>query len=433
MLRIRQNYPPSPALNFRSAIEDRLAEAGVTSRIRPGMKIAVGVGSRGISNLKEIVAAVLAILRDAQAEPFIVPAMGSHGGATAEGQQKVLSVYGITPETMGVPFETSMDVRPVGTTKSGTEVLVSEAALKADGILLINRVKPHTDFSGNLGSGILKMMVIGLGKHKGAAAAHASAAHIGHERVFRESAEVIARKTPFLAGVAILENQHHETAEIHVVDGKHLALEDELLVKARKLMPLLPFSEIDLLIVDQIGKEISGAGMDPNVIGRSVNGYISTLRPEGSFQPNIYRIFLRDLTAATNGNGVGIGLADFTTTRAVHALNLRYTYVNGLTSLGLQTVKIPIYFDNDLEVLQHAIPSLALAPSHSPRIVRISNTLNLEEMLVSESLGSEVRKQKSLSILGEAAEMIFDADGNLEPLPGSYPNASQTELTATTA
>lgn len=417
MFELMQSYPESPRLEIPGLLEKQFSETGVLAGITPGMRIAVGVGSRGITNLAEIVKTVLGILSGAGAKPFIVPAMGSHGGATPEGQESVLAEYGITRKTMAVPFETSMEVRSIGKTSSGREVVFSVAALQADGIIAINRIKPHTDFYGQLGSGLQKMLTIGFGKHVGAANAHGASSRIGHEVVIRENAKVILDTLPVLCGVAILEDQHHQTADIQVIKAADIAAqEDGLLAKSRSLMPHLPFEEIDLLIVDRIGKEISGTGMDTNVIGRGVLGYNASLVPDGSFKPQIFRIFVRDLTEATHGNGIGIGLADFTTSRAVKALNLQSMYVNALTSLGLATAKLPIYFETDREAIETAVTSLVLPSPEKLRIVRISNTLNLDRMLVSEAAAEQAQTHAGVTLVGTAQEMGFDGMGNLRPM-----------------
>ena len=416
MLELRQHYPQSPKLDFSDLLQEQFAKSEVLTRVTPGMRIAVGVGSRGITNLAEIVKAVLKILSEAGAKPFIVPAMGSHGGATPEGQESVLAEYGITREALGVPFETSMEVRPIGKTPGGRDIVFSVPALQSDGIVVINRVKPHTDFYGTLGSGLQKMLAIGLGKHVGAANAHGAASRLGHEAVIREAAKVILEAAPVLCGVAILEDQHHQTADIQVIEADEIVeRENALLAKARSLMPTLPFEEIDLLIVDEIGKEISGTGMDTNVIGRGVLGYFASLAPDNSMKPRVFRIFVRDLTVATHGNGIGIGLADFTTSRAVKALNLRSMYVNALTSLGLPTAKIPMYFDTDREALATAFTSLASPSKGELRVARIVNTLNLDRMLVSEALAQEVSSRAELTVNGSARSMEFDEIGNLLP------------------
>lgn len=417
MIEVRQEYPASPRLNFPALLGEQFADTRVLAGIAPSAKIAVGVGSRGIANLREIVKAVLDTLRAAGASPFIVPAMGSHGGATPEGQEKVLAEYGITAQTMGVPIASSMEVRFLGKTAAGDDIPFSVPALGADGIIVINRVKPHTDFRGKLGSGLQKMLAIGLGKQAGAASAHRAASRQGHEAVIRERAKIILASAPVLCGVAILEDQNHQTAELHVVPaGRILAEEDGLFAKASALMPRLPLDEIDLLIIDEIGKEISGTGMDTNVIGRDIIEYSTSLRSGSAIKPHIFRIFVRDLTATTEGNGIGIGLADFTTSRAVRALNLQYTYMNAVTSLGLLPAKIPIHFDTDREVLEAAVSSLASSSPEKLRVIRIANTLSLSRMVASEACIPEIEGRAGLTVSGPARAAEFDGEDNLQPL-----------------
>ena len=316
---------------------------------------------------------------------------------------------------MGVPIRPSLEVRQVGTLAEGAPVWCSVEALGADGIVLINRIKPHTDFaSDTLGSGLLKMCVVGLGKRVGAATMHGAAMRIGYEPAIRGIARVIEREAPLLCGVAILENQYHATAKLAVVRrGEFEAGEARLYAEAKRLMPLLPFEEIDLLIVDRLGKNISGAGMDPNVIGRTVHGYTSELGRGGRRAPFIRRIFLRDLTPETEGNAIGLGMADVTTTRLVAAMAKGKTYINALTSLTPQSAKIPIHFDTDRECLERTLESLALDEPLAARVVRIANTLEVERMEVSEAMLDEVRGRADLAEVGEARAMEFGADGNL--------------------
>ena len=411
-LRVRQNFPLLPPLDRRAALATEFER--LRPRLTAGMRIAVGVGSRGISHLPEIVGTVLDLLRAAGTQPFIIPAMGSHGGATPEGQREVLASYGITAEAMGVPVRPSLDVREVGRTAEGAPVFCSTEALAADGIVLINRVKPHTDFFGQIGSGLLKMAVVGLGKQIGAAAMHLSASQIGHERAIRGMAGVLVRTAPILGGVAILENQCHETARLVVLRREEMETgEDALLAEARRIMPLLPFDELDLLIVDRLGKNISGAGIDPNVTNRSVNGYFSSLMREGRPSPFIRRIFVRDLTPESHGNAIGIGLADVTTTRLVRAMDARVTGINALTSLTPHTAKVPIHFDTDREAIARSLASVPLPSLAAARIARIADTLSLTEMTISDALWQEVKARGDLTALGEPHELLFDAGGNL--------------------
>lgn len=422
MIEVRQNYPLSKQLDLRALVADRFRQSGVYRRMKPGMRIAVGVGSRGISNLSVIVKALLQVLKDAGAKPFIVPAMGSHGGATPEGQAKVLAGYGVTQETMGVPIEAAMEVRKIGTALGNRDVVFSAAALSADAVIPVNRVKPHTDFHGSLGSGMQKMLAIGFGKQIGASLTHRAAIREGYVEAIRAYAGVVLAAVPVLCGVAIVEDQRHETAEIEVLPKEQIVTgEDRLFGQACALMPRLPFDEIDFLIVDEMGKEISGVGMDTNVIGREIHGYSSLLGTNGqsfgnSSAPVVHRIFVRDLSAATKGNGMGLGLADFATTRLVRALDLRATYLNALTSLGLLTPKIPIHFDTDREAIEQGLATLAVADESKLRVVRIANTLKLDRFLVSESCASLLQDRPGITLTGAPEEMRFDAAGNLRPL-----------------
>ena len=414
MLGVRQNFPRTPPLDIRATLHAEFGQ--VTGRIKPGARIAVAVGSRGITNLQPIVAAVVENLKAAGAQPFIIPAMGSHGGATPEGQRDILSSYDITEASVGAPVRPSLDVEQLGVTADGVPVWCSVEALRADGIVIVNRIKPHTDFSGTLGSGVVKMLVIGLGKRTGAAAMHAAASRLGHERVIRSIARAVLERAPVLCGVAILENQFHDTARLAVLPREDIEKREEaLLIEARELMPRLPFEEIDLLIVDRIGKNISGAGMDPNVIGRWVQGYSSALKHEGQ-SPFIRRIFVRDLTPETHGNAIGIGLADLTTTRVANAVDKPVTYINSLTSLTPHCAKIPIHFDTDRECVALALASLALDDPRAAKVVRIADTLSLAELEVSESCAPLLHGRAELSITAPAAEMEFDGAGNLAPI-----------------
>ncbi len=411
-IRVRQNFPITPSLDIRRTLEIEFQK--LREQIRPGDRIAVGVGSRGITHLVEIVACVLEQLQILGAKPFIIPAMGSHGGATPQGQRDVLASYGITEHSMGVPIMDSLDVQQIGISKDNVPAYCSTEALEADGIVLINRIKPHTDFFGTLGSGLIKMSVIGLGKRTGATAMHLAATQFGYENAIRGIAQVVLQKTPLLGGIAIVENQYHDTARIQVVPKEDFeSAEKQLLIEARSLMPLLPFDEIDLLIIDQIGKNISGAGMDPNVINRSIHGYSSLPLRGDRTSPFIRRIFVRSLTIETDGNAVGIGMADATTTRLVLETNTQVTNINALTSLTPQSVKVPISFYTDREAIERMLASLPLPDTRNARIVRILDTLSVADMVISESLWTEIDANSNLTPLNELHEMEFDAAENL--------------------
>jgi Lactate racemase N-terminal domain len=423
LISVHQRFAPIPSLDVGPTIESQLDKLGERGVPRDG-RIAVAVGSRGIANLRQIVAEVVEWFHKRDAKPFIVPAMGSHGGATPAGQAEILAGCGITEAELGVPIRASMEVTEIGRTADGVAVYFSSEALAADGIVLINRVKPHTDFAGSIGSGILKMTAIGLGKHVGAGTVHAAAMNFGYEHVIRTVARRIFEKAPILASVAILEGPRHETARIEVLEPAEIEpREEELFAEAMSLMPRLPFNQIDLLIVDRMGKNISGTGMDPNVIGRGAHGY-STLFSEQQTSrslgprdlPVIRRIFVRELTAETHGNAIGIGLADFTTRRLVETMDRQATSINVLTALSLHLAKIPMYFDTDREAIEHALISTCLPDTSAARVVRIADTLSLESVQVSEAYAGELGQNPRIESMGAAREMRFDDGGNLLPL-----------------
>jgi hypothetical protein len=412
MMAVRRRFPTSPPLDIRASVENAF-HAGLAKAIVPGISIGVAVGSRGITNLLPIVVCLLDQLKKSGCRPFVVPAMGAHGGATAEGQLGVLAGYGITEQTIGTPIKASMDVELVGHTPDGLDVFMSAEALHADGVIAVNRIKPH-NFPGRIGSGILKMIVVGLGKKRGAQAFHAMASRIGHENVIRSAADVLLGSSLIIGGLAIVEDQLHQTALIEFLPRERVVnREEELLVRAKELMPSLPFDDIDLLIVDQIGKNISGVGMDPNIIGRDVQGYSSSLQTQDARNPIIRRIFVRDLTPETHGNAIGIGLADVTTSRLVRGVDYRVTYINALTSLTPQTAKIPIHFESDREAIEQVLTSLALPVNRDPKIVRIANTLLLENVEVSHAYRDLLANRSDLCPIGQWEKMQFNQAGDL--------------------
>jgi hypothetical protein len=339
--------------------------------------------------------------------------MGSHGGATAEGQRALLAEYGITEERLGIPVLASMETEDLGPGEEGFPTLFSREAFRADGIVIVNRVKPHTDFAGRIASGILKMIAIGLGKEAGAAAVHAAALRTGHERAIRSAARRALDRAPILGGLAILENQRHETERLEMIPAGEIESREEVLqAEARRLMPRLPLDEIDVLIVDRLGKNISGAGMDPNVTGRGLPEFF-TPPPD---TPRIRRLFVRDLTPETHGNGVGVGAADFTTTRLVRAMDLKVTYTNSVAAISMPFAKIPIHFDSDREAIAAALRTSRPLDPRQARVVRILDTLSLGKLGISEGCSDIIGARKDLIVLRGPGEMKFDASGNLPPL-----------------
>jgi hypothetical protein len=413
MVRVRQRFDVPRAVDCRDTTRREMAR--LRARIKSGAQIAIAVGSRGITDIQPIVETVIAEVRAVGASPFIIPAMGSHGGATPEGQREILAEYGVSEKQLGVPVQPAMETQVIGTTTDGVEVNWSSEALRADGIVVINRIKPHTDFqSDSIGSGVLKIMVVGLGKRVGAAAYHAASTRFGYEHMLRTIARVVLQRAPILGGLGIVENQLHQTARVAALLPEEMETgEAELFREAARLMPKLPIEDIDLLIVDRIGKNISGSGMDPNITGRWVHGHSSMLSDNTGPGPRVRRLFVRDLTPETHGNGIGIGLADITTTRLVRALDTKKTYINALTSLTPNAAKIPIHFDTDREAISMALGSLATDHTGRAKIVRIADTLTLDHLEMSEA-ALETRP-RNVEALASAKDMAFDASGNLVP------------------
>lgn len=401
-----------PALRHAARAADRaLRDLALKEHVRPGQQVAVTGGSRGIAEVAAITRTIVAAIRELEAEPLIIPAMGSHGGATAEGQRQVLQAYGISEETMGAPILSSMEVIELGLTPEGIPVYLDKQASEADGILLVNRVKPHTGFSGRIGSGLLKMMAFGLGKHRGALTCHEAVMQYGYERVIRSVSAAVLDRARILGGVAILENSEGGLARVvslpvaSIVPG-----EERLFQQARRWAPRLPFDELDLLIVDEMGKDIAGTGMDTNVIGRRFS-----LVEKPPRKPRITRIFVRGLTRETHGNANGIGLAEFTTERLLREMDRRVTYTNSLTARTPEHSRLPVAFASDREVLEVALKTVRTADPMSARIVRIKNTLELKTIHVSEILLPEVRGRRDLVVVSEPQEVTFDSNGNLAP------------------
>lgn len=414
MFKVRQEFPRPEPLDIPATVAAQLAS--VQDRLQPNARVAVTVGSRGIANFREIVRAVLDALTAAGVQPFILPAMGSHGGATPEGQKRILADYGITEETMGVPIEAAMATREVGRTTDGVRAFSSAVALEADGIVVLNRVKPHTDyFSRTLGSGLIKMMVVGMGKHDGAANFHRTAVHRGYEETLRMLGRVVLREAPILFGIGLVEHQYHDTARIEAVRPEDIeAREAELFAEAIALLPKLPFDDADLLVVDQIGKNISGPGMDPNVIGRHAHHYSTLLQNALDVTPFMRRIYVRGLTPETHGNAIGVGLADAVHVRLVEAMDAESTFVNVRTSLTLHNAKIPMHFPNDRAALAGLLDSLALPDPALARVMRIRHTLDLAQLELSEAFAAEVATREDLTVLSEPAEWGFAGDDLLD-------------------
>src|SRR5207244_9669739 len=361
-----------------------LARIGVRGRIQLGATVAIGVGSRGITNLALVVRTLVGVLKEVGARPFVVPAMGSHGGATVEGQRAILAGYGITEDGIGAPIRASMETIDIGATDGGIPIHFDRTAFEADHVTIVNRVKPHTNFAGEIESGLLKMTVIGFGKHTGAALYHRAIVDHGFDHVVRSAGQVILARGQIAFGLALVENGYDETALVEAVPAAAFTERDQaLLVLAKRWLPRLPVHRPDLLIVDEMGKNVSGSGMDTNVVGRKPHGRLED-------DPQVKRLFVRVLTPETRGNAYGIGLADFATSRLIRAIDYRTTAVNSLTAANPEAAALPIHFDSDREVIDAALARAGLAPPERARVVRIRNTLHLDRLLVSEACRADL-------------------------------------------
>ena len=403
---VRQRLASHALADPAREVTERLAR--LSSEPWAGRRVAVGAGSRGIDRIPEVIRTVVTVLKENGALPFILPVMGNHGGATAEGQAGILEGLGITEATVGAPVRPRMDTRLVASTAAGTPVYVSEEAMAADGVILVNRIKPHTDFeSTRLGSGILKMAAIGLGRSEGAAACHRAAGRLGFEAVLPAVAQVVFAHVKMVAAIGIVEDGLHHLARVEAIAPAAIAdREAALLAEARALMPSLPFPRIDVLVIDAMGKDISGAGMDTNIIGRGVDG-----RPFATRRSDVGAIWVRSLTPASHGNAIGIGLADVASKSLVDSIDPDSIFVNALSSMTPNTAKTPMYFPTDRECLKAAV-RFSGSDAGDAGIVRIKSTLALDRFVVSETYRDEIAQRRDLRIVSEPEPLTFDGAGN---------------------
>lgn len=407
MVKVRQNFDNSKIEDLEQAMDEKLQQESIRSKVKPGMEIAIAVGSRGMDQLVDITAKTVQFLKDLGATPFIVPSMGSHGGATAEGQKEVLAHLGVTEESVKAEIRSSMEVIKLGELPNGLPVYIDKYASEADGIVVINRIKPHTAFRGPVESGIMKMISIGLGKQKGAEATHQLGFKYMAENV-PAMARMMMEKTPILFGVATLENAFDKVARVEVLAVEEIEeKEPALQALAKQLLPKLFFEQIDVLVIDEIGKNISGDGMDPNITGRYPTPYA-----KGG--PDVNKMVVLDLTHETEGNANGVGTADFTTQRLVDKMDREVTYANGLTSTVCAPTKIATTLANDRDAIKAAIKTCNILDFTQVKMVRIKNTLEIAEIEVSEALIDHVAKHPDMELLSDAFELSFNEDGNLK-------------------
>lgn len=406
MFKVRQKFDDSCILSVEEEIDKQLNK--IKDYNLKGMKIGITVGSRGIAGLDIILKKLGEFLKYKGAKPVLIPSMGSHGGATVKGQLEVLEGYGITEKALGIPIEASMETEIIGYTKSNIPVHFDKIALGCDGVIVMNKIKPHADFKAEYESGIVKMMVIGLGKHKGALAIHKN----GFEHfksILPEAGEIIIDNANILFSIGIVESAYNKPYIIEIIKKQDIMVREKQLLKiAKEKIAKINLDTIDLLIIDEIGKDISGEGMDPNVTGRP-GSYLN----EGFNAPDIKKIFIRDVTDASHGNGVGIGMADFTVKRLVNKLDFGAMYTNALTATILGPAKLPLVMENDRQAISIAIASCNNINQLEPRIVRIKNTLELNDIFVSEKLLSEIKNKEDIFITERDIPWKFNENNNL--------------------
>src|SRR5918995_206235 len=399
---VEQRVDAPPALtDIRAAVGEALRSVEL-----PTGSVAIGVGSRGVGGISEVVAALVGFLKEAGAAPFIVPAMGSHGASNAEGQARVLAHLGVSEERVGCPVRATMETASLGETPEGVAVYMDRNAYEADSVVIVNRIKPHTAFRGSVESGPTKMLAIGLGKQKGAHSVHAAGWGNIHETI-PQAARVAVRSGKVAFGLAVLENADEEPYKVAAIPAEKLEeSEAPLLEEAKRKLQRLPFDELDVLVIDQIGKNISGDGADPNVTGRYPT-------PFASGGPNVERMVFLDLTPETGGNANGLGAADVVTERLVSKMNPPATYLNALTSTTPYPVNTPMPMPTPRMPIAAALAMTAGVSPQNARLVRIQNTLKLRQMWVSEALLKEARDDERLRMLEDVSPMDFDQDGSL--------------------
>ena len=410
MFRLRQTFDARRVTDISGEVSRQLDSLKLNEQIRPDQSVAITAGSRGIAHIGQITRAVVDHIKGLGAKPFIVPAMGSHGGGTAAGQTQLLEHYGITPEKMGCELRASMETVIVDRTPQGIPVHFDKHASLADHVLIVGRVKPHTGFVGDVESGLHKMMLIGLGKHEGAKIYHRAIADYSFMEIISAVAASVIAKCRVVGGLAIVENAYDETALIEAVSpARFLEREKELLKLATQWLPRLPFPFADLLIIDQIGKNISGTGLDTNVVGRKYNDHAGTDRDTVRCK----RIFVRGLTDETHGNATGIGISEFTNQRTADAIDRKITAINCITGLHPTAAMIPIAYETDREAISQALHTCGLVEPPHAKVIQIKDTLHLADVLVSEKYLDELSGRNDLERLSEPEEMSFDANGNL--------------------
>jgi hypothetical protein len=410
IFRVRQTFDCPRVEDVPAEVHAQLDRLELGRKVRPGQTVAITAGSRGIANIVAILRAMVEHLGDLGVEPFIVPAMGSHGGGTAQGQSELLASYGITEASVGCPIRSCIETVEVAQAPEGFPIHFDRLAYQSDHVVVCNRVKPHTAFCGPIESGLMKMLLIGLGKCEGAKVYHRAIQDFSFEQIIRGAAREVIGRCRVLAGLAIVENAYDETARIEGVPPERFEVrEKELLALARLWLPRLPFPRIDVLLVDRIGKDISGTGMDPNVVGRKFNDH-AALADEW---PKVRRIALRGLSEATHGNAIGLGMAEFCRVELLRQTDLVATRLNGLVSGHISAVMTPLDYPSDREMLAAALGTIGLVEPPDAKLLWIADTLHLGEVECAAAYLDEARRRGDLEILTDPRELPFDAAGNL--------------------
>ncbi len=410
MFRVRQKFAAPRVADIAETVETELSKLNLRQKVRPGQAVAITAGSRGVANIAVILRAIVRHFQNLGAEPFIVPAMGSHGGATAEGQRAVIESYGVTESFVGCPIRSSMETVVVCQTAEGFPVHFDRHAFQADHVVVCNRIKPHTRFVGDIESGLMKMMLIGLGKCAGATIYHRAIQDYSFGQIIRSVAGEVIRRCRIVAGVAIVENAFDQTARIEAIAPEDIeSREKELLRLAKQWMARLPFSQVDVLLIDEIGKDISGTGLDTNVVGRKFDDHKAV---EGEV-PKVKIIVVRGLTKATHGNAVGLGCAEFCKSQVLREMDVLATRLNAITASHLAAAMTPLDYETDREILDVALGTIGLVEPANARLLWISNTLELAEIECSAAYFEEARRRDDLEVLTPLRDLPLDARGHL--------------------
>ena len=409
MYHVRQVFEAPRVDDIEGTLGRELEAVHARETVKPGSRIAITAGSRGIANIERILKGLVAVVKDLGAKPFLIPAMGSHGGGTAQGQLEVLHSLNITEERIGAPIHSSMEVVEIGRSRFGFPVFVDKHASEADGIIVVNRIKPHTEFEGPIESGLMKMTAIGMGKHRGCLEVHKQTVKFGYRDVIPEIGRIMMNQLPVLFGIGIVENIYDQTAVIRgVMPPSFEEEETQLLLLAKRLMARVPFENIDVLVVDEMGKNISGTGMDTNVIGRIM--FIGEKEPE---RPRITRVVVLDLTPESHGNAVGVGLADYTTLRLLSKVDHGATATNAITAMTPEKGRMPIALATDRAAVEAALETIGAVAPENARLVHVKNTLEMGELHISRALFEEMGGREDLRLMEELGPLSFDEGGEI--------------------